>query len=80
MGFRFVVIASAGATCEHGHHRKGPGQAVTPGLETAVHGVIPLPVARVLHALKQPVLIIGLLVFYRSGEDTGRRFRDLKPP
>jgi hypothetical protein len=36
---------------------------VTPCLETAVHGVIPLSVARVLHALKQPVLLIGLLVF-----------------
>jgi uncharacterized membrane protein YgdD (TMEM256/DUF423 family) len=62
VGFGFVVVTT-GAASKHGYHRKGPGQAVTPCLETAVHGVIPLSVARVLHALKQPVLLIGLLVF-----------------
>ncbi|MCY1429289.1 hypothetical protein D9M71_452010 [compost metagenome] len=44
VGFRLLVVAT-GAACEQGHHRQGPGQAVTPCLETAVHGVIPLPVA-----------------------------------
>ena len=39
VGFRFVVVTT-GAACEQGHHRQGPGQAVTPRLETAVHGVI----------------------------------------
>ncbi|MCY1175244.1 hypothetical protein D9M73_154740 [compost metagenome] len=44
VGLRLFVFA-AGAACEHGHDRKRPGQGVTPGLDTAVHEVIPLPVA-----------------------------------
>lgn len=79
MGFRFVAV-TAGAASECGQQGKGGKQWVTPGLETAIHGVIPVPVAQVLHALKQPVFLIGLLVFDGDARILAADFRDLKPP
>ncbi|ANI57124.1 hypothetical protein PDR5_53940 [Pseudomonas sp. DR 5-09] len=39
-----------------------------------------MPVAEVLHALKQPLLLIGLLVFGGDARILAADFRDLKPP
>ena len=79
MGFRLGAVAT-GAAGEDRQQRQGDDERMTPGLEAAVHGEFPVPVAEVLHALKQPLLLIGLLVFGGDPRILAADFRDLKPP
>jgi len=79
MGF-WLGGVTTGAAGDDRQQWKRDDQRVTPDLETAVHGVIPVPVARVLHALEQPVFLIGLLVFGGDARILAAEFRDLKPP
>ncbi len=78
MGFWFGAVAAC-ATGEDGEQWKGDDKRVTPGREAAVHGVIPVPIGRELHALDQPVFLIGLLVFGGEPRILAADFRDLKP-